>query len=223
MANFDQSVAARYESNSKKAVIGYDALYEVMLLALEVQLRGKTTPSILVLGAGTGTDTMKIAAEYPGAKLVAVDPSEAMLELARANFAKENISAEVHCGTLDQFPELLGFDAIVCIGVVHHINSIAGQEALLADIAAALAPGGILVVGTHVGSFKDDIRFALWMAHSRRCGATEEDLVWMKQRLDGVLPVSEQRWLPLLRQVGLQRNTRLFSSLFFEVWACQKE
>ncbi len=223
MANFDQRIAAEYESKSKKAVIGYDALYEVMLLALQVHLKAKSQPRILILGAGTGTDTIKIAAEFPGAKLVAIDPSDPMLEMARANFAREKIEVEVHCGTLESFPNLVGFDVIVCIGVVHHVNSIAGQEGLLTDIVRAVAPGGMLVVASHIGDFDGDTRFSMWMEHVRRCGASEEEVAGMRQRLEGILPVSERRWLPLLQQVGFQRNTRLFSSLFFEVWSCKHE
>jgi 2-polyprenyl-3-methyl-5-hydroxy-6-metoxy-1,4-benzoquinol methylase len=74
-----------------------------------------------VLDVGTGTGRAALLLARGGAKVTAVDASEAMLEVARARAAAEGLSVSFQIGdahALD-FPDR-SFDAVVCLRVLMH-------------------------------------------------------------------------------------------------------
>jgi tRNA (cmo5U34)-methyltransferase len=103
---------------------------------------GSGARRILELGAGTGETTRRVLARHPGAQLVGVDASEAMLAHARATFPE----ADLRTGRLeDPLPDG-PFDLVVAVLTVHHLDG-AGKADLFRRIAAVLAPGGRFVLG----------------------------------------------------------------------------
>jgi tRNA (cmo5U34)-methyltransferase len=98
MSTFDTARAATYDQGANAAIIGHDALYEVVMAVLA----GHSMRRVLVLGAGTGKETIMLRSRYPQLELVAVDPSEPMLEVAREKLAAQGLTADVRCGYLHQ-------------------------------------------------------------------------------------------------------------------------
>jgi tRNA (cmo5U34)-methyltransferase len=97
---------------------------------------------ILELGAGTGETTRRVLARHPGAWLVGVDASEAMLAHARAAFPE----ADLRVGRLEgSLPDGL-FDLVVSVLTIHHLDG-PGKADLFRRIAAVLVPGGRFVLG----------------------------------------------------------------------------
>jgi glycine/sarcosine N-methyltransferase len=102
-----------------------------------------------VLDAGCGTGRHDIAFARMGLRVVGADPSEEMLDAARANAAEAGADVTfVDAG----FGELAGlglgtFDAVISTGnALPHVDGRAGLDAALADFAAMLRPGGLLVL-----------------------------------------------------------------------------
>jgi SAM-dependent methyltransferase len=91
---------------------------------------------VLDAGCGTGRHTRWLCER--GARVTAVDPSDAMLAIARAKCA----GAELVTGSLDALP---GGDYAVVVSalVVEHLPDL---RAAIAELARVLAPGGRLVV-----------------------------------------------------------------------------
>ncbi len=98
---------------------------------------------VLELGTGTGETALRVLARHPGATLVGVDASDAMLEGARAALPAERVDLR-----LGRFEDPLPdgpFDVVVSALAVHHLDGPAKAE-LFARVAAVLAPGGRFVL-----------------------------------------------------------------------------
>jgi tRNA (cmo5U34)-methyltransferase len=129
---------ATYLDKMLAEVPAYPELQEQITAAAE----GMDARRILELGIGTGETARRIMARHPEATLVAIDSSPEMLERARDVLP----DADLRLARLeDPLPEGL-FDLIVSALAVHHLDG-AGKRDLFQRIAAALRPGGRLVLG----------------------------------------------------------------------------
>lgn len=101
---------------------------------------------ILVAGGGTGDALVFLAEQLRGkpAEFVFLDMSAASIEVARGRAAVRGIEGVrwMHDSILNLAELGLGtFDYINCVGVLHHLED---PSAGLAQLAAALAPGGAM-------------------------------------------------------------------------------
>jgi tRNA (cmo5U34)-methyltransferase len=102
--------------------------------------RGPVT-RLLDLGAGTGETTRRVAARHPGARVVALDESPAMLDRVVAVVPGADL-----CVSRLQDPLPVGpFDLVVSALAVHHLNA-AGKASLFRRVAAVLRPGSRFVL-----------------------------------------------------------------------------
>lgn len=100
---------------------------------------GSDVATILELGVGTGETSRRVLAEHPGARLVGIDASAAML--AEASLP----GADLRVARLeDPFP-VGPFDLVVSCLAIHHLDA-AGKRDLFGRIAAVLADGGTFVL-----------------------------------------------------------------------------
>lgn len=109
---------------------------------------------VLELGCGTGEDAVRLA--EAGVRVVATDPSSRMLQAARAKATGRNCceAIEFRCAAMEElrsFRPEERFDGVFSnFGAV---NCVRDLRALVADLAARLAPGAPLlwvVMGRHV-------------------------------------------------------------------------
>jgi SAM-dependent methyltransferase len=109
-------------------------------------LPANQSPRILDAGCGSGVSTEYLAHLNPTANIVAVDISAGTLAVAQERIRHScpagDRSIEFHHLSLYDLDQIEGeFDAINCVGVLHHmLEPIRGIKAL----ASKLAPGGIL-------------------------------------------------------------------------------
>jgi glycine/sarcosine N-methyltransferase len=105
-----------------------------------------------VLDAACGTGHHAIALARHGYDVVGADLSPAMVELARENAAAAGVTVRFVQAGLGELsgiePGAKGnFDAVLCLGnSLPHLLSRDAVTATLADFAAVLRPGGLLVV-----------------------------------------------------------------------------
>ena len=89
----------------------YEELQDVAAAATE----GIDAQRILELGTGTGETARRLLSVHPGARLIGIDASEAMLAIARAD-----LNADLRAQRLeDPLPEG-PFDLVVSALAVHH-------------------------------------------------------------------------------------------------------
>lgn len=101
-----------------------------------------------VLDAACGTGHHAIALARQGYAVVGADLSQAMVERARANAAAAGVDVAFDVAGLGELSTLgETFDAVLCLGnsLPHLLTAHAVADAL-ADFAAVLQPGGLLVI-----------------------------------------------------------------------------
>ncbi|MBL7256460.1 class I SAM-dependent methyltransferase [Paractinoplanes lichenicola] len=103
-------------------------------------------PEVIDLGAGSGTGSLALARELPGARVTAVDVSPEMLAHLRARAAAEGLGDRIRTveADLDQpWPALGPADVVWASASMHHM---ADPSFALTSAHAALRPGGLLVI-----------------------------------------------------------------------------
>lgn len=102
-----------------------------------------------VLDAACGTGMHAIALAQRGYQVEGADVSAGMIERARRNAAAEGVEARFEQAGFGELSLRLGdgFDALLCLGnSLPHLLTAADLSAALADFAACLRPGGLLLV-----------------------------------------------------------------------------
>lgn len=102
-----------------------------------------------VADVGAGSARHAIMFRSWGLDVVAIDPSADMLELARENAGRLGSDVRIAEGGFGEVAGLLGeqVDALTCTGnALPHVRSMRGLHDALRDFAAALRPGGLLVL-----------------------------------------------------------------------------
>jgi SAM-dependent methyltransferase len=115
---------------------------------------GAEAQSVIDVGAGSARHSLMFASW--GLSVDAVDPDDSMLSQAEANIAEAATTVAEAGGevrlTRGGFGELAelglrGADALVCTGnALPHVGDVAGLRIALADFAAVMRPGGVVVL-----------------------------------------------------------------------------
>ncbi|HSQ21650.1 MAG TPA: class I SAM-dependent methyltransferase [Coriobacteriia bacterium] len=102
-----------------------------------------------VADVGAGSARHSIMYRSWGLDVTAIDPSSDMLELARENAELLGSDVRIVEGGFGDVALIVGgpVDALTCTGnALPHVRSLDGLREALADFAAALRPGGVLVL-----------------------------------------------------------------------------
>lgn len=103
-----------------------------------------------VLDAACGTGMHAIALARRGFAAVGADLSAPMIERARANAAAAGVTARFEAAGFGRLAAVFGsaaFDALLCLGnSLPHTQTRTELDAALADFAACLRPGGIVLI-----------------------------------------------------------------------------
>ena len=129
---------ATYPELIAKEIPAYDRLQAEVVAAT----RGVSARRILELGSGTGETSSRVLAIHPGAHLIGIDASEAMLNRARQVLSGADLRVARLQDPLPPGP----FDLVVSALTVHHLDG-AGKADLFRRIASVLRPGGRFVLG----------------------------------------------------------------------------
>lgn len=139
---FDATHAEAYDRNLERILPIKGALH----LLMRWQFSGlPDTARILVAGAGTGAEARFLAPIFPQWRFTLVDPSAAMLDVARRHAVAEGFAdrCEFHAGVVASLAAD-PFDAATSVLVSHFVTDAAERQAYFAEIARRLKPGGLL-------------------------------------------------------------------------------
>ena len=128
-----------YRALMAEEVPGYERLQDEAAAASTAVAPARR---VLELGTGTGETALRVLKLHPGAQLVGVDVSEAMLGHARAALPDAELRIARIEDTLPDGP----FGLVVSVLAVHHLDG-PGKADLFHRVAAVLAPGGRFVLG----------------------------------------------------------------------------
>ena len=114
---------------------------------IERSLREADACQVLDVACGTGMHAIELTRR--GYEVVGADLSAPMIELARQNAASAGVVARFVVAGFGDLAERVGdpFDAVLCLGnSLPHVLSAEDLEKALADFAAVLRPGGLLLI-----------------------------------------------------------------------------
>ncbi|MFE0250887.1 class I SAM-dependent methyltransferase [Streptomyces sp. NPDC059010] len=190
----------------------FTPLYERALAWLA---KRQTEPGLIVdVGSGPGVIACLFADTFPGARIVAVDGSEPLLE--RAQGRAERLGVADRFGTLaGELPDVLGdldypADLLWAGRSLHHLGD---QRAALAAFADRLTHGGTLALqegGLPARFLPRDLGFGRPGLQARLDALEEEWFEAMRADLPGTVAETED-WPALLSAAGLRPSgTRTF-------------
>jgi len=117
------------------------------LAFVEGQLQAVGARRVLDAACGTGMHALELARR--GYEVLGADLSAGMIDRARANAAAANVAVEFKVAGFGELSAQVGtgFDAVLCLGnSLPHLLTPADLVAGLADFAACLRPGGLLLI-----------------------------------------------------------------------------
>lgn len=138
-----------YDHLDYDRMINWDKRLAVELPFIEGQLAAIDAKKVLDVACGTGQHAIALARR--GYEITGVDVSTRMIEKARENAEKAQTQARFIVAGFGELAACLeidsSFDALLCLGSsLPHIPSPEALAPTLADFAAVLRPGGLLIV-----------------------------------------------------------------------------
>ena len=215
----DRTALASYAENARRTVPGFDAMHTMasVLLAEHAPPGGR----LLVLGAGGGMELRLLAERRSDWSLDGVDPSEAMLDLARDTLDDQAGRATLHLGYIDDAPEG-PFDGAACILTLHFLQA---EERLrtLREVYRRLKPGAPFVIAHCSFPQAPPETRNLWRdreeAYIVASGGTPEMARKRREGVDKALPVlSPEHDEALMRDAGFAAITPFFVGFTFRGW-----
>lgn len=212
----DARAVASYAEQAPRKVPGLADLHRMTMLLLAE--RAPEQAHMLVVGAGGGMETLALARAQPGWRFTGVDPSPAMLDLARQAVLPFAERIDLLEGTVDAAPAG-PFDGACCLLTLHHVPR---SERLhtLRDIHRRLKPGACIVTAGHAAPGPDPER---WLTRSAAFGE-RGGLDWIKSASTGRLlaqhlqlfsPAEEEQ---LLRDAGFVDVALFYAAFSFRGW-----
>ncbi|MFT4086869.1 MAG: class I SAM-dependent methyltransferase [Gordonia sp. (in: high G+C Gram-positive bacteria)] len=217
---FAEQNALGYDARITTLVPGYAELHEMTGAVLRARVGERAR--ILVVGAGTGTETLAFARSNPQWQLVGVDPSPDMLAVARRRAAAESLTnVEFVDGFTGDLEPAERFDGAVALLVMHFVAGDGGKRAFLADVAGRLRPGAPLLLCDLMSHDDDDLD--AMAEYTAQYGADDEALAAIRQRLLADFhPVDEARLGGLAVEAGLSAPRQYFAAMAFRAYEMRR-
>jgi tRNA (cmo5U34)-methyltransferase len=222
---FGADRAAHYDAQASVSLAGAQVAYELGVSALTAQLDGQDTASLLFVGLGTGAELVPYTRfDVPGWRFTGVEPSEAMLAVARRRLEEEGLLSRthLHVGELSTLPAGPPFDGAQLMGVLHHVEGEEARLELLREVTRRLKPGAPLVLGCRVGKDPEltNVELRRWRAY----GVPPNELEHRRQRFAEMRPIeSDAALFAMFARTGLVAPRPIFVSLQYKVFLARFE
>jgi tRNA (cmo5U34)-methyltransferase len=219
MSSFsDPGAVARYADNLVRQVPAVHVLHQLagLLLRERVPADGR----VLVLGAGGGVELNAFAEANPDWRLLGVDPSSEMLDLATRTLGPLSQRVELIRGYIDDAPDAL-FDGATCLLTLHFLSR---EERLhaLRELKRRLRPGAPLVIAHHSVPDAIDEKLAWFRRHAAfvvSSGVPPADAESTAIALANRLPtLSAETEVELLLQAGFTKPSLFYAAFTFRGW-----
>jgi tRNA (cmo5U34)-methyltransferase len=214
----DPDAVARYADNPPRMVPGYADMQRMAMLLLAERVPANA--KVLVLGAGGGLELKVFTESQPEWSFDGVDPSAAMLELARQTLGNLADRTRLHEGLIDNAPEG-PFDGAVCILTLHFIER-AERARTLQEVRRRLRPGAPFIVA-HFSIPQDerDLWLSRYAAFATASGIDRVQAESAKTGIADHLPIrSPEEDEALLREAGFIGVSLFYAGFTFRGWVC---
>ncbi|WP_369939655.1 class I SAM-dependent methyltransferase [Xanthomonas medicagonis] len=212
----DPAAFACYAAEAPRKVPGLADLHRMAMLLLAEH--AAAAAQVLVVGAGGGLELAALAQAQPGWRFTGVDPSPAMLALARQVASSYAGRIALLEGTVDEAPDG-PFAGATCLLTLHFLDR-AERLRTLQAIRRRLAPSARLVIAHHAAAGRDPRQ---WLARSAAFGE-RRGVDWGKAmdsggslaaRLPLLAPAEEEA---LLEEAGFVDVALFYAAFSFRGW-----
>lgn len=222
---FDQQ-AAGYDRQWEKTAPIRQCLH-FLLESVFAGLPGEAR--VLCVGVGTGVEMAHLAQRFPGWSFTAVDPSAAMLDVARRRTADEGFldRCQFHAGYLETLPAGPAHDAATCFLVSQFILDTGARAEFFRGIARRLVPGGRLAssdLAADVASPEYELLLQAWTTMMAGADLTPEAIGRMRRAYAedvGVLPPGQVE--AILRAGGFDLPVPFFQAGLIHAWISTRQ
>ncbi len=232
MANPSGALPIHFDAERAEA---YDHQFSAMqpikeAVHLLVQIHFANLPAnarILMAGAGTGAEARYLAPRFPGWRFTLIDPSAAMLNVARRHAEAEGFADR--CTFIADYVSaapMEAHDAATSLLVSHFLTETQARRSFFEDIAARLKPGGLLFnldlcADRQAATFPEALD--LWLGLLRQSGVPEDMRAsWVSSfgRVFGVHEPSELE--ALIASAGFTPPAPVFQAAMMRGWTTAK-
>lgn len=218
--------ANEYDEAARLALPGYEAMHTMVLACLQACLPERA--DLLVVGAGTGMELIRLGKAHPQWHFLGIDPSAKMLAIAEQKMLHHQLFNRVKLVqgyTQDLSTENL-YHAATSILVMHFISDLSAKLQFLSSIAQRLHPSAPFVLVDVFGEKGSQeleqlmpILHSYWNAVGLPPQKQQQILAGFNQ---GVYPLTETSILNLLKQAGFQKTMRFYTGLWVGGWLAFK-
>jgi ubiquinone/menaquinone biosynthesis C-methylase UbiE len=221
-------LAAGYDDAIRRYQVAYDAMLELSTDLARVAAPG--TSRCLDFGTGTGAALPLLLRSFD--QVVAIDPGNPMLELARNRLSPAAvgdrvsfIEGTVQSSSASALPEE-SFDAVHCSLVLMFVDGDAHKLEVLEFFRRLLRPGGALVLSDIVvadDAATERTRFERWKEIMSHRGADDEFVTAAVRQVDSAMHRRTVDQLSsLLAQAGFRDIEQPFQLLHTVMWLARK-
>lgn len=216
---FDDQVARVFPDMIKRSVPGYSHI--VGMIGILAEQYAQPDSNLYDLGSSLGAATlaMRHRVHAPGATLIAVDNSQAMLDRSRDFLDSEDLPTPVNTVCADITELELERASFVVLNFTLQFIPLEQRQSTLQRIFDGMLPGGALVLSEKLRS-NDPVQDQLLVQHhhdfKRANGYSDLEISQKRQAIERVLlPETADDHLNRLTSVGFNVATQWFQSFNF--------
>lgn len=212
----DPATVRDYVRGTPRKVPGLADLHKMATLLLAEQAPGAA--DVLVVGAGGGLEISAMAEMRPDWRFTGVDPSPAMLDIARQTTARCAARTQLVTGTAVDAPAG-PFDGAICLLTLHFLEWHQRLDALQ-EIGKRLKPGGVFVAAHHTIV---EGQAEAWLARSATFAAgpnanPSQTAASAKAMAEQLPLLSQDREEACFREAGFRQPSLFYAALSFRGW-----
>jgi len=217
------TTSGSYDLIVQQLVPGYTSLARLAVALLAASPLGKAEgASVLVAGCGTGAELLEARSQRHDWQLWAIDPSAAMLDVARARIPAAGIHWQQT--TVEALEGEQRFDGALSVLVLQSLADDGSKLTFLSALARKLRPGGQLVLVDLMAAERSPLQQqveAAWVGFQRASGvaAAEAEVAGLTQ---GVHPIGISRLTALVEAAGFSDPAPIFQALTVQGYLLQK-
>ena len=230
MVNFDEKgfieSAENYRELGDKAVIGYEAVFDLLTTLADLKLN--TNDKILLVGGGGGRELSYLSKLKTQWWYTVVDPSQKMIDYAQYWAKKEGILeyATFHHGLIESYHSSNNqFQLATCISVLHYLTK--SQRKSTMDIIYSLLEKEGYFFWTVANKPTADLELELfkkvYLTYPQNQGIDEKTIQMIQEVFEqDYHMIDEQDELVIAKSVGFRDIIKIGSTIFFNTFLGKK-
>lgn len=217
-----------YDLTVQQLIPGYASLARLSVALLAASPLGSSSGApVLVAGCGTGAELVEAQAQRSDWQLWAIDPSNEMLQAAKARLGDGSSSIHWQQTTVEALDADSRFCGALSVLVLQSLPDDGSKLAFLTALARSLEPGGQLVLVDLMAPERSPLQSqvqAAWLGFQRASGlrGLDTDGADLEPLTQGLHPIGEARLTALVNAAGFGDPARVFQALGYEGFLLQR-